>query len=160
MLGLQESVFALLGNGKGFVRDLETHRAIALRAPLEGGFEGRYIRRARAKGYTAFSISARGLGDPDAYLTGVHGVRPPTLGKKDIRRFFVPPIVQTQLATLPAQSKGLVLWILEGYVLSRQELGFLCDLAQREPRLKLVVEMGGDRITSWQPLRDLVFAAS
>lgn len=73
---------ALITTGKPFIRDLEKWGALALYAPLEGGFEGRYRRRLRAKGYATLSLTARGLGDMAAYLTGVHGVRPPHLGKK------------------------------------------------------------------------------
>lgn len=156
---LQDSVFALVASGKRIVRDLEASGAIALRAPLEGGNEGRYIRRIRAAGYTALHITARGLGDPNMFLTGVHGVRPPHLGKKEIRRYFVPPIVQTQLDALPAKSKGLVIWVIEGYILSRQELEFLAALPQIEPRVKVVVEMGGARSCKWEPLKATLKAA-
>lgn len=153
---LQDSVFALVASGKRIVRDLEASGAIALWAPLEGGNEGRYIRRIRAAGYTALHITARGLGDPDTFLSGVHGVRPPHLGKKEIRRYFVPPIVQTQLDALPARSKGLVIWVIEGYILSRQELDVLATLPQVEPRVKVVVEMGGARACRWEPLRAML----
>lgn len=71
----------LLTTGKSFIRDLEKSGALAVYAPLEGGFEGRYQRRLRAYGYTSLSITARGLGDLGAYLKGVHGVRPAHLGK-------------------------------------------------------------------------------
>lgn len=130
--------------------------AVAVYAPLEGGFEGRYIRRLRAAGYTSLSLSARGLGDLSMYLTGVHGVRPPHLGKKDIRTYFIPPILNYQLEKLPPTSKGLVLWILEGYVLSSQEIEYLTVLPSLEPRVKVVVEMGGDRSFRWTPLKDML----
>jgi NAD(P)H-quinone oxidoreductase subunit N len=57
-------------------------------------------------------------------------------------------------------SQPLVLWLLEGQVLSRSELSALCRLTQREPRLRLVVEMGGARALRWQPLDQLVAAAA
>jgi NAD(P)H-quinone oxidoreductase subunit N len=145
---------ALITTGNSFIRDLEQSGSLALYVPLEGGFEGRYQRRLRAVGYTSLSITARGLGDPAAYLTGVHGVRPPHLGKKDIRVYFVPPVVNYQLEHLPPKSKGLVLWILEGSVLSRQEVEYLTTLPKQEPRVKVAVEMGGDRAFRWTPLKD------
>lgn len=145
---------ALLTTGKTFIRDLEQSGSLALYVPLEGGFEGRYRRRVRAAGYTSLCISARGVGDMAAYLTGVHGVRPPHLGKKDIRVYYLPPVVTYQLEHLPPKSKGLVLWILEGYVLDRQEVEYLTILAKQEPRVKIAVEMGGDRYFNWKPLKD------
>jgi NAD(P)H-quinone oxidoreductase subunit N len=150
---------ALLTTGGKFIKDVETHGAVTVYAPLEGGYEGRYRRRLRAKGYESLSITARGLGDLSAYLMEVHGVRPPHLGKKSKTSdacygsvYYVPPIVTTQLAHLPAQSKGLLLWIIEGYVLSSEELTYLVNLTQSEPRLKIVVEMGGERYFRWEPL--------
>ena len=74
---------ALLTTGKPFIRDLEQYGALGVYAPLEGGYEGRYQRRLRATGYNVLHITARGLGDLSAYLTGIHGVRPPHLGKKN-----------------------------------------------------------------------------
>jgi NAD(P)H-quinone oxidoreductase subunit N len=145
---------ALITTGKSFIRDLEQSGSLALYVPLEGGFEGRYRRRLRAAGYTALNITARGLGDLAAYLTGVHGVRPPHLGKKDIRVYYVPPVVDYQLQNLPPKSKGLVLWILEGSVLSRQEIEYLTTLPQQEPRVKVALEIGGDRYFRWRPLKD------
>lgn len=145
---------ALITTGSSFIRDLEKSGALAVYAPLEGGFEGRYQRRLRAAGYTTLNINARGLGDPAAYLTGVHGVRPPHLGKKEIRVYYVPPIVGYQLENLPPKAKGLVLWLIDGSVLSRQEAEYLTTLPKQEPRVKLAVEMGGDRAFRWKPLQD------
>jgi NAD(P)H-quinone oxidoreductase subunit N len=159
-------VMSLLTTGKGFIRALEQSGALGVYAPLEGGYEGRYQRRLRATGYTSLSLTARGLGDLDAYLTGIHGVRPPHLGKKNIGQegavgqvYFIPPIATYQLENLSPQSKGLVLWILEGFVLSQAELQYLIGLTQQEPRLKIVLEMGGDRVFSWQALTELLQAA-
>jgi NAD(P)H-quinone oxidoreductase subunit N len=145
---------ALIALGNSFIRDLEQSGALGLYVPLEGGFEGRYRRRLRAAGYTSLCITARGLGDLAAYLTGVHGVRPPHLGKKDIRVYYVPPVVNYQLEQLPPKSKGLVLWIIEGHILSRQEVEYLTTLPKQEPRVKVAVEMGGDRYFRWTPLKD------
>jgi NAD(P)H-quinone oxidoreductase subunit N len=156
----------LLTTGGKFIRDVERLGAVAVYAPLEGGYEGRYLRRLRSKGYTALNISARGLGDLSAYLMGVHGVRPPHLGKKSKEAdayvgsvYYLPPIVGMQLDNLPPKAKGLVLWISEGFVLSSEELNYLKDLAQSEPRLKIVVEMGGERYFRWQPLGQSIVAA-
>ncbi len=157
---------ALLTTGKGFVRALEKSGTLGVYAPLEGGYEGRYQRRLRTNGYESLSLSARGLGDVGAYLMGIHGVRPPHLGKKDIAQsaavgpiYFVPPIAAYQLESLSSSSKGLVLWIIEGYILSKAELEYLVALPQQEPRLKVVVEMGGERYFRWQPLEELIQAA-
>jgi NAD(P)H-quinone oxidoreductase subunit N len=144
---------ALLTTGKTFIRDLEQSGSLALYAPLEGGFEGRYRRRVRAAGYTSLCFSARGLGDVAAYLTGVHGVRPPHLGKKEIRTYYLPPVVNYQLENLPPKSKGLLLWIIEGSMLDSQEIDYLTTLPQQEPRVKIAVEMGGDRFFRWTPLK-------
>lgn len=59
-----------------WVADVEKYGSIAVYAPPEGGYEGRYVTRLKAEGYHFMNISARGLGDPEAYLTKVHGVRP------------------------------------------------------------------------------------
>ncbi|MFM7450243.1 MAG: NAD(P)H-quinone oxidoreductase subunit N [Leptolyngbyaceae cyanobacterium] len=157
---------ALITSGKQLIRDLETFGALGAYVPLEGGFEGRYRRRIRASGYTSLSITARGLGDLAMYLTGVHGVRPPHLGKKSTSTgaavgytYFVPPIVGTQVAQLPAKSKGLLLWIIEGHILSSEELTYLSNLPEVEPRLKVVVELGGDRYFRWEPLSRALLSA-
>ncbi|MEB3293239.1 MAG: NAD(P)H-quinone oxidoreductase subunit N [Synechococcales bacterium] len=157
---------ALITTGGKFIRDLETQGAVGVYVPLEGGFEGRYRRRARAKGYVSYTITARGLGDVAAYLTGVHGVRPPHLGKKSASsdpavgyRHFVPPIIETQLSSLPTKSKGLILWVIEGMILSQDELTFLAELPKLDPRVKVVVELGGDRTFTWKPLAEVLLAA-
>lgn len=157
---------ALIATGKKLIRDLETTGALAVYAPLEGGYEGRYLRRIRAAGYVGLSITARGLGDLSMYLTGVHGVRPAHLGKKTIGNnaavgyvYYIPPIITTQLDRLPPKSKGLVLWILEGQILSGQEVSYLTALPTTDSRIKVVVEMGGDRYFRWQPLKDTLAIA-
>ena len=145
---------ALISTGNKLIRDLEKSGALGIYVPPEGGYEGRYQRRLRAAGYVTLHISARGLGDLAAYLTGVHGVRPPHLGKKDIRVYYVPPLVKYHLEQLPSGSKGLVLWIIEGHMLSNQEVEFLANLPSLEPRVKVALERGGDRVFRWMPLRD------
>ncbi len=156
---------ALLTTGGQLIKDLETHGAIAAYVPLEGGFEGRYRRRIRAAGYKSLSITARGLGDVAAYLTQVHGVRPAHLGKKSTGSgaavgytYFIPPIVTTQIAELPPKSKGLLLWIIEGHILSSQEIEYLANLPKIEPRVKVVVEVGGERYFRWTPLTQVIAA--
>ena len=143
---------ALITTGNGLIRDLEKFGALGVYVPLEGGFEGRYRRRLRAAGYISLHMTARGLGDVAAYLTGIHGVRPPHLGKKSTGSgaavgytYYLPPIVNYQLEQLPPKSKGLLLWIIEGHILSDQEVEFLADLPKLEPRVKVVIERGGDR---------------
>lgn len=152
---------ALLITGKRFIRDLESAGALAVRMPLEGGFEGRYQRRLRAAGYESLNLSVKGLGDLSAYLTDVHGVRPPHLGKKTTGqsaavgyRYFVPPILNYRLENLPAKSKGLLLWLIEGNILSQQEIAYLARLPKEIPAVKVVLEVGGDRSFSWQPLQN------
>ena len=145
---------ALLTTGRQLIKDLEKFGALGLYVPLEGGYEGRYQRRLRAAGYVTLVISARGLGDLAAYLTGVHGVRPAHLGKKDIRVYYLPPLVSYHLEQLSPQSKGLVLWIIEGHLLSNQEVEFLTTLPSIEPRVKVALERGGDRTFRWMPLQE------
>jgi len=149
----------ILTTGKGFIKDLEKSGALAAYVPLEGGYEGRFQRRVRAAGYTVVNRSARGLGDLSAYLMDVHGIRPPHLGKKSSgneasvgERQFVMPILGYALENLPAQSKGLVLWLIEGIVLASHEVAYLARLPEIEPRIKVVVEMGGDREFTWRKL--------
>lgn len=150
---------ALLTTGKGFIKDVEKFGAVAVYTPLEGGMEGRYQRRLRNSGYETFNLSARGLGDLSAYLMNVHGVRPAHLGKKNIAQegavgpiYFVPPMAQYQVDNLPSSSKGLILWIIEGFVLSLQEKQYLVDLTKQQPQIKVVIELGGDRTFRWQSL--------
>ncbi|OKH12525.1 NAD(P)H-quinone oxidoreductase subunit N [[Limnothrix rosea] IAM M-220] len=153
---------ALLTTGKGFVRTVEKSGAVAIYAPLEGGYEGRYIRRLRCSGYEVVNLTARGLGDVAAYLTDYHGIRPAHLGKKDIAgsgamvglRAYVPGIATYQLEHLPSNSKGIILWIIEGYVLSRQEQEYLVSLTRENSQIKVVIEMGGDRVFSFKPLSE------
>ncbi|MEO0767904.1 MAG: NAD(P)H-quinone oxidoreductase subunit N [Cyanobacteria bacterium J06649_4] len=154
---------ALLAFNK-FTRDLEQAGALAVRMPLEGGHEGRYRRRVRSAGYDCAYMSARGLGDLSAYLLDVHGVRPPHLGKKNMDasavgdRYFVPPVISYRLQSLSPKSKGLLLWLIEGHILSSQEVEFLVTLPQIEPRVKVVLEVGGERYFDWFPLKDAVAA--
>jgi NAD(P)H-quinone oxidoreductase subunit N len=157
---------ALITTGNALIRDLEKFGALGVYAPLEGGFEGRYRRRLRAAGYVTLDLSAKGLGDVAAYLTTVHGVRPPHLGKKSTSTgaavgyvYYVPPIVSSQLEQLPPKSKGLVLWIIEGQILSDQEVEFLATLPSLEPRVKVVIERGGDRAFRWTPLQKTLLAS-
>ncbi|PSN16897.1 NAD(P)H-quinone oxidoreductase [filamentous cyanobacterium CCT1] len=154
---------ALLTTGKPFIKDLESSGAIAVRMPLEGGFEGRYERRLKATGYETMKLTARGLGDLSSYLTAVHGVRPPHLGKKTLGSsaavgytYFIPPMLTYRLESMSAKAKGMVLWLIEGHILSRQELSYLVNLPTIEPRVKVVVEVGGDRYFSWEPLANLI----
>jgi len=151
----------LLLSGRGFRQDLEKVGALALFVPLEGGAETRLLRRMRAAGYQAQMTSARGLGDPEAYLLQLHGVRPPHLGHQSVGRGAAVGEVQRvmpQLGSLLEGTKPILLWLIEGQVLSSAELASLLALCRREPRLKMVVEMGGSRSLRWQPLEQLVAA--
>ncbi|NDC34780.1 MAG: NAD(P)H-quinone oxidoreductase [Synechococcaceae bacterium WB9_2_112] len=151
----------LLLTGRGFRQQLEGCGALALYAPLEGGAETRLLRRLRAAGYRAQMTSARGLGDPEVFLFGLHGVRPPHLGHQSVGRGAAVGEVQRvmpQLGPLLEGDAPMVLWLLEGQVLSTAELASLVSLTRREPRLKVVVEMGGARALRWQPLDQLVGA--
>lgn len=157
---------ALITTGNGLIRDLEKFGALGVYVPLEGGFEGRYRRRLRTAGYISLHITARGLGDVAAYLTRVHGVRPPHLGKKSTGSgaavgdvYYLPPVIGYQLEQLPPKSKGLVLWIIEGHILSNQEVEFLANLPEMEPRVKVVIERGGDRAFRWTPLQKTLLAS-
>ena len=157
---------ALITTGKKFIQQLESSGALAVYSPLEGGYEGRYQRRLRACGYTTFSLTARGLGDLSAYLMDIHGMRPAHLGKKNIGQAamvgeiqYIPPIAGYQLENLPPNSKGLVLWIMEGFILDSQEREYLVSLTQQEPRLKVILELGGDRTFRWQSLSETLVAA-
>jgi NAD(P)H-quinone oxidoreductase subunit N len=145
---------------------LEKFGALGVYVPLEGGYEGRYLRRLRATGYVALHITARGLGDVAAYLMQVHGVRPPHLGKRSNSSgaavgdvYYLPPMISSHLAQLPPKSKGLVLWIIEGNILSDQEVEYLMNLPKLEPRVKVVIERGGDRIFRWTPLEKTLLAS-
>lgn len=149
----------LLLSGRGFRQALEADGALALFAPLEGGSETRLLRRLRAAGYRALLTSARGLGDPEAFLFQTHGVRPPHLGHQSVGRGAAVGEVQRvmpQLGALLEGSAPILLWLLEGQVLSGAERSSLVNLARREPRLKIVAEMGGARALRWQPLEQLL----
>jgi NAD(P)H-quinone oxidoreductase subunit N len=63
--------------------------------------------------------------------------------------------VQPQLGHLLEGNTPVVLWLLEGQVLSTAELNSLVALCKREPRLKIVVEMGGARALRWKPLAEV-----
>jgi NAD(P)H-quinone oxidoreductase subunit N len=152
----QDVEMPLLTTGKPFIRDLEQAGSLGVYIPLEGGYEGRYQRRLRATGYESMHLSARGLGDVGTYLTGIHGVRPAHVGKQDIRTYYIPPMLDTHLAHLLPTSKGLVLWLIDGQVLSNQELAYLTELPKIEPRVKVVIELGGDRQFRWVNLKDLI----
>jgi NAD(P)H-quinone oxidoreductase subunit N len=156
---------ALIITGNGLIRDLEKFGSLGVYVPLEGGFEGRYRRRLRAAGYVTLHMTAKGLGDVATYLTAVHGVRPPHLGKKSTGSgaavgyvYYLPPIVGYQLEQLPPKSKGLVLWIIEGHILSDEEVEYLVTLPSLEPRVKVVIERGGDRAFRWTPLQKTLLA--
>jgi NAD(P)H-quinone oxidoreductase subunit N len=105
--------------------------------------------------------SARGLGDPEVFLLQSHGIRPPHLGHHSVGNAAAVGDVQQvmpQLGPLLEGTKPILLWLLEAQVLSAAELSALCGLTQREPRLRIVAEMGGARSLRWQPLDQCVAA--
>jgi NAD(P)H-quinone oxidoreductase subunit N len=144
--------------GNKIVKDLERAGALGMYVPPEGGYEGRYQRRLRGAGYDILCITARGLGDVSSYLTAVHGVRPSHLGKKDIVTYFLPPKIQYRLASLPPNSKGLVVWMIEGKFLSSQELEVISQIPSQDQRVKIVVELGSGREVIWSPLKQAIAA--
>ncbi|GJP48315.1 hypothetical protein CLOM_g10391 [Closterium sp. NIES-68] len=139
-----------------WVDDVERYGAVGFYSPAEGGAEGRYATSLKYAGYHLMNISARGLGDPEAYLLKTHGVRPPHLGRQAVARFYLPPEVDYRLSVLPPKYKGLVLWIGEAKVLARNELQFLTLLPVLRPNVKVVVEMGNSRKFYWKPMQELV----
>ncbi len=149
----------LLLSGQKFRNDLETAGCLAIHTPLEGGSETRLLRRLRAAGYRTQISSVRGLGDPSVFLLNLHGVRPPHLGHQNVGRNGALGEVQQvipQANELLAEDKAVVLWLLEGQVLSRSELLALCDICEKESRLRIIVEMGGARTLKWQAMRNFL----
>ena len=147
----------LLLSGKEFRKDLEVSGCLAINVPLEGGAETRLLRRLKVVGYRTQILSVRGLGDPEVFLLSLHGIRPPHLGHQTIGRNAAVGEVQEVIPILNellAEDKPIALWLLEGQILSRSELLALCDLCEKEPRLKIIVEIGGARKVQWQPMRN------
>jgi NAD(P)H-quinone oxidoreductase subunit N len=68
--------------------------------------------------------------------------------------------VSYHLENLPPKVKGLVLWLYDGQRLSQEELAYLSSLTQSEPRLKIVIELGGARDFEWKPLTSVLAAAA
>ncbi|KAG6544601.1 hypothetical protein Mapa_014023 [Marchantia paleacea] len=135
--------------------DVEEFGSIGIYSPPEGGYEGRYATRLRREGYHILNLTARGLGDPEAYLTKIHGVRPPHLGKQAIARWYMPPEVDYRLSLLPKDCKGLVVWIIECKVLSKTELQYLALLPALRPKVKVIAECGPWRSFRWKPLKEI-----
>ncbi len=149
----------LLLSGQNFRQELEAAGCMAIFIPLEGGAETRLLRRLRAKGYKTQITTARGLGDPEVFLSKLHGIRPPHLGHQCVGRNGALGEVQQvmpQLGELLLGDSPIALWILEGHAFSKSELSALIDLCKKEPRIKLIVEMGGARSLKWQPMQELL----
>ena len=149
----------LLLSGRKFQNELEAAGCLAIKTPLEGGAETRLLRRLKAAGYKTQITSVRGFGDPEVFLLKLHGIRPPHLGHQSVGRNGALGEVQQvipQVHELLAEDKSVVLWLLEGQVLSRSELLALCDICDREKRVKIVVEMGGARALTWQSMRSFI----
>ena len=149
----------LLLSGKEFRSDLEASGCLAINVPLEGGSETRVLRRLKTVGYKTQITSVKGLGDPESFLLKLHGIRPPHLGHQSIGRNGALGEVQQvmpQLNELLDGNKKVVLWLIEGQVLSRSELIALCDICDKNERLKIIVEMGGARVLRWESMRDFL----
>tara|TARA_Y100001970_G_C14258815_1_gene877825 strand:- start:7557 stop:8024 length:468 start_codon:yes stop_codon:yes gene_type:complete len=146
----------LLITGKEFKKDLEKHSSMAFFAPLEGGYETRLLRRMRSFGYKTHITSARGLGDPEVFLFQLHGVRPPHLGHQNIGRNGalgeVHQVLPQASNLFLDKEKKKLLWILEGQVLTPSELESIIAYTSKNQLLKIVIEMGGARKISWEPL--------
>uniref|UniRef100_A0A0F7GZF7 NADH dehydrogenase-like complex N n=1 Tax=Francoa sonchifolia TaxID=23250 RepID=A0A0F7GZF7_9ROSI len=138
-----------------WLSDVEEHKALAIYAPHEGGYEGHYLSRLKYKGYYFLDLSARGLGDPETTLTQIHPVCPAHLGKQPIARWYFPPEVDYRLEALPPNAKGLVVWIIEAKVLSKAELQFLALLPTLRPKVRVIAECGTWRKFMWKPLKEI-----
>jgi NAD(P)H-quinone oxidoreductase subunit N len=51
------------------------------------------------------------------------------------------------------------LWVIEGNILSDQEVEYFTNLPRLEPRVKVVIERGGDRYFRWTPLEKTLLAS-
>eukprot|EP00242_Pyramimonas_sp_CCMP2087_P006078 CAMPEP_0198198130 /NCGR_PEP_ID=MMETSP1445-20131203/1616_1 /TAXON_ID=36898 /ORGANISM="Pyramimonas sp., Strain CCMP2087" /LENGTH=251 /DNA_ID=CAMNT_0043867595 /DNA_START=64 /DNA_END=819 /DNA_ORIENTATION=- len=138
-----------------FMEALETYGSIGLYTVPEGGYEGRYILGCKRNGYQVLNVNARGLGDLEAYLTKVHGVRPAHLGKQPIARFYEPGLINMIQDVLPANKTKMLLWVQDCKVLSSNEVAYLTILAAENPNIRVVCEVGVDRVVSWKPLKDV-----
>ncbi|XP_022730011.1 NAD(P)H-quinone oxidoreductase subunit N, chloroplastic [Durio zibethinus] len=138
-----------------WLSDVEEHKALAIYAPHEGGYEGRYLTRLRYQGYYFLDLTARGLGDPETTLTKIHPVCPAHVGKQPIARWYFPPEVDYRLQALPPDAKGLVVWIIEAKVLSNSELQFLALLPTLRPKVRVIAECGNWRKFMWKPLKEI-----
>ncbi len=149
----------LLLSGHKFRNELETSCCLAIHIPLEGGSETRLLRRLKIAGYKTQMMSARGFGDPEMFLLKLHGIRPPHLGHQNVGRNGAVGEVQQvmpQLSELLNQEKKVVLWLLEGQVLSKSELLSICEICERDSRLKIIIEMGGSRFLKWESMRNFL----
>ncbi len=145
----------LLLSGEKFLKELEHAGCIAIHVPLEGGAETRLLRRAKSVGYRTQILTARGLGDPESFLCQLHGVRPPHLGHQCVGQTAAlgeVQLVTPQITEFLDDGASILIWLIEGQVFSRTELLALCALCKREPRLKIVVEVGGARSIQWEPM--------
>ena len=150
----------LLLTGKKFFNDLHRNKCLAMFAPLEGGYETRLLRRMRAKGYKTYITSARGLGDPEVFLLKLHGIRPPHLGHQSVGRNGalgeVQQVIPQASELFNDNDKNKLLWLLEGQVLSKNELESLINLCTDDNKLQIVVEMGGARKLKWESLNEYI----
>eukprot|EP00899_Mesostigma_viride_P024847 jgi/Mesvir1/5547/Mv15578-RA.1 len=135
--------------------DVENYGAVGCFTPPEGGYEGRYASRLKGEGFHILNLTAKGLGDLEGYLMRTHGVTPPHLGRQALTMFFEPGLLEHRLSVIPDSKKGVVLWIIEGKVLSRAELRYLSLLPGLVPNVRVVVEVGSSRGFEWKPLIEI-----
>tara|TARA_B100000925_G_scaffold274000_1_gene239135 strand:- start:158 stop:628 length:471 start_codon:yes stop_codon:yes gene_type:complete len=150
----------LLLSGQKFYDDLFQYGALAIFAPLEGGYETRLLRRMRARGFKTYITSARGLGDPEVFLFNLHGVRAPHLGHQNVGRNGalgeVQQVIPQAAELFNENDKKKLLWLLEGQVLSQSELERLIQISQENEELKIAIEMGGSRKLKWESLENYI----
>ena len=150
----------LLLSGQKFYDDLFQHGALAIFAPLEGGYETRLLRRMRSRGFKTYITSARGLGDPEVFLFNLHGVRAPHLGHQNVGRNGalgeVQQVIPQAAELFNENDKKKLLWLLEGQVLSQSELERLIQISQENEEFKIVIEMGGSRKLKWESLQSYI----
>jgi NAD(P)H-quinone oxidoreductase subunit N len=48
---------------------------------------------------------------------------------------------------------------MDGNRLNRQELAYLSVLPSQEPKVKVVIELGGERQFTWKPLKEAALVA-
>uniref|UniRef100_A0A2K1WTK2 Uncharacterized protein n=1 Tax=Populus trichocarpa TaxID=3694 RepID=A0A2K1WTK2_POPTR len=126
MVGNRSVMLQGFGNNnssKAATAGMVEHKAIAI-----------YLNRLIRQGYCILDLTACGLGDPETTLTEVHPVCP--------QGGLFPPEVDFRPEHLPPNAKGLVVWITEAKVLSKEGLQFLALLPTLRPNVRVIAERG------------------